>query len=317
MKRLFLFVLMLCLLLSVVPMAYATETTEGTEATEPTEAPTESGRDPGYCGENLTWSFSGSTLTVTGTGAMDDMTGGAPWQEHKDSISTVVLSGGVTTVGAEAFKDYDSITAIDFGSSLREIGANAFQNCDGIEKIYLPASFKRFGAECFSGCSGLTEVYCAGGMPSFNANCLWNGNYVTVYCPTNNVWPETYVEELERNFGGRLEILTADGEDPFDFSDPTQATEAPTTAPTTEPEETEPVTEETTAPETEETTVPTTQATEAPTETVEETEAPTQPSQERTGSAIGIAIVVMVLTALGIGALMFHMRRGKGGKYAA
>lgn len=307
---------MLCMLLSVVPAAYATETDQTEETTEATEAATEETKDPTRCGENLTWSFASGTLTITGTGAMDDMTGGAPWAAHKDSITTVVLSGGVTTVGAEAFKDYDGITAIDFGSSLREIDTRAFQNCDGIKEIHLPASFKRFGTECFSGCSNLTKVYCAGSMPSFNANCLWNGNYVTVYCPTNNVWPSVYVEELERNFGGRLQILTSDGDDPFDFTEPTQATTPATTEPATEPEETEPVTEEPTAPETEETTAPTTQATEAPTETVEESTAPTEPTRERTGSAIGVAIVVMILSALGIGAVLFYLKQNKGGKYS-
>ena len=313
MKRLFLIVLMLSLLLSIVPAAFAEETTETTQAVETTEATQY--KDPTICGENLTWSYNGGTLTVTGTGAMDDMSGGAPWAAHKDEITTVILSGGVTTVGAEAFKDCGGITAIDFGESLREIGTRAFQNCDGLKKIYLPASFKKFGEECFSGCDNLTEVYCQGGMPSFKANCLWNGNTVIVYCPTNNVWPETYVQELERNFGGRLQIFTADGEDPFDFTEPTEVTEAPTTVPTTEPEETEtqPVTEETTVPTTEAATVPTTEAE----ETVETTEVvPTQPDRERTGSAIGMAIVVMVLSALGLGALIFGRKRSRGGKYS-
>ena len=157
-------------------------------------------------------------------------------------------------------------------------------------------------------------------MPSFNANCLWNGKYVTVYCPTNNLWPASYVEELETNFGGRLTILAEDGSDPYVFegeekstkpsTTPTEATSAPTTEPETQPE-----TVETTVPETEETTVPTTEAEE--TETTEETTEPTEPAAKRTGGAVGIAIVVMVLSALGIGAILFYLKGSKGGKYAA
>lgn len=316
MKKLMIGLIALCLLVCAVPAAFAAETNE---ANETTEAVTQPGRDPDSCGEDLKWSYSSGVLTVTGTGAMDDMTGGAPWASYKDSITSVVLSGGVTTVGAEAFRDYDGITSIDFGDSLREIDTRAFQSCDGLEQIRLPATFKRFGQECFQNCAKLTTVYCAGGMPSFKANCLWNGNFVTVYCPWDNVWPEVYVEELERNFGGRLEIMASDGSDPFDFTEPaetTQATTVPTTEAATEPATqatTQPVTEETEAPETQ---APTTVPVETTLQTQEVTEAPTQPSRERTGSAVGIAAAVMVISAAGIGIILYALKSGKGGKYA-
>lgn len=321
-RRLILLMLTLCLLLSGVPAAFATETTEATEAA------TEETRPADSCGDSLTWSFYEGTLTVTGTGAMDDMSGGAPWGDYKDDITTLVLSGGVTTVGAEAFADCDNLVTINFGASLREIDTGAFRNCDGLTSIRLPASFRRFGKECFQNTSKLTEVHCEGGMPSFNGNCLWNGNYVTVYCPTNNIWPETYVQELETNFGGRLEILAADGSDPFHFEEETEeetteATTEPTTEPTTEATEpeTEPTTEATTEPVTEAATAPTSEATEAPTE--EETEGIpqfTEPEKERTGGAAGIAIGVMVVSGLGIGIILYALKSGKktkGGKYQA
>lgn len=314
-RRLFLTILTLCLLLSMVPAAFATETPDATEATEET-------RPANSCGEDLTWSFSGGTLTITGTGAMDDMSGGAPWSAHKNEITALVLSGGVTTVGAEAFANCDHLVTIDFGGSLREIDTGAFRDCDGLTAIRLPASFRRFGKECFQNCSKLTEVHCEGGMPSFNANCLWNGNFVTVFCPTNNIWPETYVQELEHNFGGRLEILAADGSDPFHFeeeTEPTEETTEATTEPTTQPTESE--TEATTEPVTEATTAPTTEATEAPTqEETEEILQFTEPEKERTGGAAGIAIGVMVVSAIGIGIILYALRSGKktkGGKYQA
>lgn len=323
MKRLLLFVLTLCLLVSLVPAAFATETEETTEATQET-------RPTDKCGESLTWSFYEGTLTVTGTGEMDDMSGGAPWEDYKEDITTLVLSGGVTTVGAEAFADCDNLVTIDFGGSLREIDTGAFRDCDGLTSIRLPASFRRFGKECFQNTSQLTEVNCEGGMPSFNANCLWNGNYVTVFCPANNVWPETYVEELERNFGGRLEIRAADGSDPFHFEEETEATEEvteepteetteATTEPTTEP--TEPETQPTTEVTTEPTTAPTTEATEAPIEVTEE-QLPvfTEPEKERASGAAGVAIGVMAVSALGIGVILYALRSGKknkGGKFQA
>ena len=212
MKRFVLHILAACMLLTLLaPRGFATEA----------DTPTES------CGDGLTWSLEGNTLTISGSGAMKDFEGGAPWSGSADRIHTVVLTGGVTTVGAGAFTGYENLTAVDFGSSLKEIGESAFQGCEGLTKISLPASFRRFGASSFEGCTNLTEVYCSGGMPSFNANCLWNGNTITIYCPVNNIWPSEYVEELETNFHGRLQVLTANGSDPYHFEGEVQVTSRP------------------------------------------------------------------------------------------
>ena len=328
-KRLLLHILALSLLLSLVaPAACATEVTEDTgaaiqESTQATEETTEATRPADACGEDLTWSYSGGTLTVTGTGAMDDFSGGAPWDAHKEDITSVVLTGGVTTVGAYAFKGYTALKSVSFGNSLREIGQGAFQNCTGLTEISLPASFRLFGPECFMGSSNLKEVWCAGGMPSFRSNCLWNGNKITIYHPSNNIWPAQYVEELERNFGGRLEVLSEDGTDHFTWDEETEPTEEATTEPATVPT-TEPETEPTTVP-TEETTVPTTEATE---EVVETTEAPTETEEatEETEPALSEEVeskgwLMLVLTGVGLtalvaAALVIRWMTTKGGKYS-
>ena len=332
MKRL----LALCLAALILCMAFAPVAAIATE-TEETTAPT---RPADACGENLTWSYKDGVLTVSGSGAMDDFAAGAPWDEYRDSITTVVFSGGVTYVGAYAFRDCDSLVAIDFGGAMHTVGERAFQSCEGLTVIHLPASFRRFASESFEGCTGLTEVYCAGGMPSFNFNCLWNYSSITVYCPTANPWPASAVEELEHNFGGRLQVLAADGEDIFDFeTEETEATTAPTTAPTeapTEPTEAPTTEPETVPPTTEAPTEPSTEATEVTEETegaetteepVEETETvpPTTEAPEETEpvdgnylagkSWIGIVIVAGVLTALVAGALIFRAS-SRGGKYA-
>ncbi len=323
----------------LLPLAAVATETEGTTATtESTTAPT---RPADACGDDLTWNFQNGVLTVSGSGAMDDYSGDAPWEYFKDEITTVVFTGGVTYVGSEAFRDCDNLLAIDFGGSMHTIGERAFQSCEKLTVISLPSSFRRFAQESFEGCTGLKEVYCAGGMPSFNLNCLWNYSTITVYCPTDNPWPESVVEELEANFGGRLQVLNADGEDIFDFgteetAEATEETVEPTTTPTTEPEtepETEPTeaaTEPVTEPEEEMTTEPTeetepvteetTHATEEAAETVTEpalTEPEEQDGEDLAGKSwIAIVILAGILTLLVGGALIFRASR-RGGKYAA
>lgn len=306
MKRLLFLFLAACVLLTLVPGAMAAET----EETRPANA----------CGEDLTWAYENGVLTITGSGAMDDFNGDAPWLDLSQNIQKVVLSGSVTTVGTDAFAGYKNLTEVDFGGSLKEIGIGAFRGCTGLETISLPTGFHRFGASCFEGCTSLMEVYCAGGMPSFNMNCLWNGSSITVYCPADNLWGEKYVEELETNFGGRLQVLADDGTDPYNFDEETEETTQPTTEETIPP-----TTEQTVPPTTQETAPPTTEETTVPATTAAETTQPTFDTQEPTQSAeaseqdggsplmkifVGILVISGVLTVVLVALLIRGGKRG-------
>ena len=157
----------------------------------------------GTCGEDMSWSLDGYTLTITGSGEMDD---GCPWIEHMDHIEHVVLDGEITKIGKEAFYKFDRLETVEFGESLVEIGVRAFYGCDDIKYIHLPATFRRFEAECFRNCTSLQYVYCDGPMPSFRDSCLYTGNFIMVFYPGNNPWPNEYTSQLVNNFGGRLGV---------------------------------------------------------------------------------------------------------------
>ena len=73
----------------------------------------------GSCGEGLTWKLENYTLTVTGSGDMED---GCPWADYKTKIEHVVLAGVSTKVGAESFYGCDRLETVDFGDSVVEIG---------------------------------------------------------------------------------------------------------------------------------------------------------------------------------------------------
>lgn len=338
-KRILLLLLAACLMMNLLPFsAFAEEVEETTEAVEETTEATEAARDPkaksGTCGDGLAWALEGNTLTVSGSGEMDD---GAPWDAHKNKIRKLVLTGGVTKVGAKAFFGYDRLESVDFGDSLVEIGEQAFYGCTDLTVIHLPATFRTFGAECFRDCTGLQKVFCDGGMPRFNSSCLWNGNYVAVYYPTNHVWPQDAVSQLMNNFGGRLGVMMGNYDesvlDGLEAPEETETealetepeeteapTEAPAEPPVTEAAETEaaevvyitaPPTEEETEPATE----PETQPTEAETEPTEETE-PAVPAEDLGGKSwIGIVMIAGVITFLLSGAMIFRSATKKGGRY--
>lgn len=282
------------------------------------------------CGAQLSWSLDGSTLYITGTGDMYDFSAGAPWASYRYSISRVVISDGVTSVGAYAFQDYDTLTSVEFGNSIVSIGKDAFSGCDGLTSITLPATFKKFGENSFRSCPNLKEIHCSGGFPRFDLNCLWD-TYATIYYSASNPWSVSLIQELEGAFQNRIEFRSSDGTDPYV---PTQATQ-PTVPETTVPQETFWVTEPTTQPVYTEPTIPVyteatvpvyTQPTTTPTLPVQ-TLPTTQPTQETIvfgnqftqtpepyrygsatggGSIFGVLIILIVLAMLATGALLFR-----------
>ena len=323
MKRYTCLLLLLTVLAQLVPFA-AAEATENTEITEatvetlPETLPEEASRQENQCGENAFWAFSGGRLTITGTGGTDDFSEGAPWADHRDFITAVVIDSGITYLGASAFENYDSLLAVEFGDTFREAGPKAFRSCDSLTEVSLPASFRVLGEESFMSCAMLRTVNFAGGMPSFRLNCLWD-TYAKLIFPAQNPWPLEHIVQLEESFQGRIEFLASDGTDPYVTGD--EETE-PATEPTVET--TEAATEATTEPTTEPTTVPTTAPTEAvtvsteaetvvPVYTTEETQ-PEKPERVQ-GGGVGLAIVLCAVSVVLLVILIGGKLRS-GGKYS-
>ena len=118
------------------------------------------------CGENLKWNLKDGTLTITGSGRMNDYKGipgdrGAdgnrrmlcvdtPWEDHK--ISRIVVEDGVTSIGNYAF---------------------AF--CPGLREIILPDTVTSIGDSVFDGSESLEMIYVA------------EGSYAEAYCISNEL----------------------------------------------------------------------------------------------------------------------------------
>lgn len=312
-KRMILLAAMLCLVASILPMAFATEAEEATEATN---VP----REPGYCGENMTWELTDGVLTISGDGMMDDFPENAPWADRRDEIISIVFTGEVTYVGKRAFWDCDELLSVDFGDTLKELGPQAFISCDKLPVLYFPATFKVFGEGSLQSCPSLKELYCAGRFPSFRLNCLWD-TYLTIYYSAAQPWSESTIADLEAAFKGRVDFQPAESVLPPEPTEPEEEVTEPTeeaTEPTeTEPEVTEVPTEEPTEAPTEEATEATVEQTEPEETRPEPTEATdaTQPEPEpekKSGSWIGIVIIAGVLIVMAAGSMIF----GRKGKYS-
>ena len=306
MKQLFSILIALCLVLPLAVPAAAAEN-EGDLAA-------------GTIGD-FTWTLAGNTLTISGSGAMEDFTEDAPWLPYASQIQKVIFTGGVTYVASGAFADFDTITEVDFGDAMYELGKRSFYSCDGLTRLDMPASFKVFGEDSLRACSKLTEIHCQGRFPSFRLNSLWD-TYAKIYFPADRPWSVELIQQLEEAFHGRIEFLASDGTDPYTPTAPTQETVEETTEPPTEETEatTEETTEVTTQVTTEETLPPTTvpPETSTPETTMPETTVPTESEPAEAPSRYSpvtliLAAVVMVLCILGAGVLIIRSHRG--GKY--
>lgn len=121
-----------------------------------TEIGNGTGEASNTCGENLTWELENGTLTINGTGAMKDYGAvRAPWYNQRDTITTVIIAEGVTSIGKSAFSDCSSLTKLVIPSSVNSIGGSI----DG---------------SCFEGCTGLTSAGPIGG--GYNIEFDWAGN---------------------------------------------------------------------------------------------------------------------------------------------
>ena len=140
-SRLMACLLVAVLLISVIPYANA----EG---------------ESGVCGENLTWSFSAGTLTISGNGEMANYPEStmAPWYSLRKQILRLELPQGLTSVGNLAFYGCDQLTIVNIPDSVTQIGSYAFAECGGMTMLNLGTGLVSVGECAFSDCVKLVAL---------------------------------------------------------------------------------------------------------------------------------------------------------------
>ena len=131
----------------------------------------------GTCGENVTWKLTeDGTLTISGTGAMEDYDWhGAPWDSLGNTIVSVIIEDGVTSIGSAAFFRCGSILSVSIPESVTSIGDSAFNDCGSLESIILPDSLTSIGSYAFSDCTSLESIILPDGLNSI-------GEYAFAWC---------------------------------------------------------------------------------------------------------------------------------------
>ena len=172
-----------------------------------TFAPGECG---GKCGENLYWTYSDNTITITGSGDMD-LNAYSAWHNDYDwyhNVTAVQFPEGITSIDDYAFNEM-SLTSVVVPASVTHFGENAFAynynltrfeylgteaECAGYE-TYAPILYSCYNLRYFKGQTNMlsydndyldTVIITAGEM--------YNGFYSTTYIDNSNA-NNTYFEE--------------------------------------------------------------------------------------------------------------------------
>ena len=116
--------------------------------------------DYGSCGKNVYWSFerSDGVLTISGNGRMfnyeykfdNEHENNAPWKHYSDKITKVVVSEGVTYVGAYSFAHLTILSSVKMADSVKEIGEYAFGDCFMLSEVDIGACMQTIGFKSFA-----------------------------------------------------------------------------------------------------------------------------------------------------------------------
>lgn len=179
---------------------------------------TQDGATSGQCGDDLNWSFDEATgtLSITGSGDMWDWSfvNNAPWYSERESIKSVELPQGLTSIGGNAFQDCrltavdipDGVTRISSNAFFRcgwltcvtipegvnSIGFDAFRYCSALPSITIPASATEIDPYALQHCTSLKDIYFGGSCEAWRRfNLVYDRSSVTVHCADGTI--ETYI----------------------------------------------------------------------------------------------------------------------------
>lgn len=162
--------------------------------------------ESGACGDQLSWSLSAGTLTITGSGAMTDFTEKdmAPWYGLRSQIVRLELPEGLSAIGDLAFYGCDKLTAVVIPVSVRRIGDYAFAECKGLELLDL-GSVSAVGECAFSDCVSLQALRLPDTLESVGMKAFYRCESITAV-----TIPVSVTELGISAFGYCKDLVTAD-----------------------------------------------------------------------------------------------------------
>lgn len=157
------------------------------------------------CGEDVFWSFEAKTgtLTISGTGKMYDYPADEPPEyvkEHGNAIRKAVVTKGVASVGANAFRGCAGLVKLTLEEGVEALGDYAFRGCGGLKCVVFPRGLTSFGDGAFMDCAGLERII----LPE-DLGVLWpffgGGIFENCRSLKSVAWPKSLWMVVKPTFG--------------------------------------------------------------------------------------------------------------------
>lgn len=101
------------------------------------------------------------------------------WYKIPNTLKTVTVLDGSTTIPENAFHNCSWITTFDLPDSIQSIGNGAFYNCDGLIDFSVPFSTTKIGISAFSNCDNLTSFTLNNGTREIGGNAFYECKSLT------------------------------------------------------------------------------------------------------------------------------------------
>ena len=169
----------------------------------------------------LEWILEDGTLTISGEGEMPDYDypSYAPWFAYRESIHTVVMEIGITTIGDFAFTYCANFISITIHNSVTSVGKRAFYECRSLVSIIIPEGVTKIEDQTFAWCKSLTSVIIPNSVTTIGYSafdCCENLTSATI--PNSLTWIGDYAFQDCRRWTSSIifpNTLTWIGDDAF------------------------------------------------------------------------------------------------------
>ncbi len=104
-----------------------------------------------------------------------------------DSLTSVTIPDGVTSIGSSAFYNCSSLTSITIPDGVTSIGYSVFEYCDSLTSITIPDSVTSIGDYAFSNCGSLTSITIPDSVTSIGRSAFSNCSSLTSVTIGNSV----------------------------------------------------------------------------------------------------------------------------------
>lgn len=111
--------------------------------------------------EKVTWVLTNGKLIISGNGPMESCyqnSSDSPWYADRESVTSVYIESGVTTIAENAFSRCSNLTSVVIPNGVTSIGSYAFYECSSLVNMTIPEGVTIIGHWAFSGCSSLVDI---------------------------------------------------------------------------------------------------------------------------------------------------------------